>query len=370
MTFTFYGCRAGRLVTLFLAILVLAAWSVQACTIFVLTDAEHVLFCNNEDWSNFNTRIWFDPGDASHLGCAVVGYDNGWWQGGLNTSGVAFDWVAGWNEAWAKRPEMESLAGNPKSLMLQTCTTVDQAIEFYHGHWDPSFARAKILVADRSGASVIIGAHNGSLTVERENQCRGFGFGHRILERMLAKNPRPTLSNGTAILWAARQDGYFATKYSNVYDLPAGDIYLFPHPGQTVMIRFNLAEELRKGGHYYDMPRISEQLAQEPMPLSLMGPLPKQPWKEIMLPKGDMDEYVGRYLMRSKLVITLAEAKSALFMDVTGQDRARLFAWSRDELFLRAIDAQVSIHRDASGTVDGLILHQNGRDVPVKRVRD
>jgi hypothetical protein len=25
---------------------------VQACTIFVLTDANQTLFCNNEDWSN------------------------------------------------------------------------------------------------------------------------------------------------------------------------------------------------------------------------------------------------------------------------------------------------------------------------------
>jgi hypothetical protein len=29
-----------------------AAMTVNACTVFVLTDTNHVLFCNNEDWSN------------------------------------------------------------------------------------------------------------------------------------------------------------------------------------------------------------------------------------------------------------------------------------------------------------------------------
>jgi hypothetical protein len=32
---------------------------VHACTIFVLTDTNRALFCNNEDWSNPKTRIWF-----------------------------------------------------------------------------------------------------------------------------------------------------------------------------------------------------------------------------------------------------------------------------------------------------------------------
>lgn len=359
-----------RLASLLLAFLLLAARQVQACTIFVLTDAEDALFCNNEDWSNFNTRIWFDPGDASHLGCAVVGYDNGWWQGGLNTSGLAFDWVSGWNEKRGRAPGMESLAGNPKSLMLQTCTSVDQAIGFYRLHWDPSFSHAKILVADRSGASVIIGAHEGVLTVERETQCRGFGYGHRILEKMLAENSKPTPSNGAGILWAARQDGYFAMKYANIYDLRTGDIYLFPHPGRREMVRFNLMVELRKGGHFYDMPRIGVQIAEAPRPLALMGPLPRQPWEEITLPPGELGSYVGRYPIRPNLAITLTQENGALFMEVTGQARARLCAWSRGELFLKVIDAQVSMHRDASGDVDGLVLHQNGQNVPAKRVSD
>jgi len=42
----------------------------QAYTIFVLTNTNRVLFCNNEDWSNPKTRIWFVPAGDGHLGCA------------------------------------------------------------------------------------------------------------------------------------------------------------------------------------------------------------------------------------------------------------------------------------------------------------
>ena len=37
----------------------------SACTIFVLTDKDRALFCNNEDWSNPNTRIWFNHSPRS-----------------------------------------------------------------------------------------------------------------------------------------------------------------------------------------------------------------------------------------------------------------------------------------------------------------
>ena len=78
--------------------------AIQACTIFVLTDTNRALFCNNEDWSDPNTRIWFVPAQPKRYGHVYVGFDNGWAQGGLNTEGLAFDWVAGYKEEWSPDP--------------------------------------------------------------------------------------------------------------------------------------------------------------------------------------------------------------------------------------------------------------------------
>src|SRR4051812_35368694 len=201
----------------------LVSSNVQACTIFVLADANRALFCNNEDCSDLNTRIWFMPGKPGTNGCAYVGLTNGWAQGGLNTEGLAFDWVAGYKEKLDVDPKMKALEGNSSARMLECCATVEEAIAFYQTHEERAFSYAKILVADRT-----IGATDGHVEFDRALQCRGFGAGQQALSNMLTKTTEPTLPNAARILRAARSEGQYATKYSNVYDLKSGDIYLFP----------------------------------------------------------------------------------------------------------------------------------------------
>ena len=252
-----------------LACLSCAFLPVRGCTIFVLTDASHALFCNNEDWSNPKTRIWFLPASDGYYGAVYVGFNDGRAQGGMNTEGLAFDWVAGFKEKWGPDPQLPTARGDPNQQMLETCATVQDAIAFYRKHNEPGFSYAKILVADKTGASVIIGATNGQLQVERDNQCRGFGFGWRTLDAALAKRPQPTVANGFQILHDCRQTGQYATKYSNIYDLKSGDIFLYPFPEQDDEVNLNLAVELKKGGHYYDMLQIKEQLTRALLPLPL-----------------------------------------------------------------------------------------------------
>ena len=84
---------------------------------------------------------------------------------------------------------------------------------------------------------------------------------------MLADSADPTLTNGANIVFACRQSGQYSTKYSYVADLISGDFFLFPLPGRDDRVQFNLAAEIKKGSHYYDMPKIQEQLGQPPRPL-------------------------------------------------------------------------------------------------------
>lgn len=81
----------------------------HACTIFTLTSSDRVLFCNNEDWKDLNARIWFVPAtpisstDKKKYGCAYIGFSNQWGQGGVNTEGLAYDWVAGYRNKWPQK---------------------------------------------------------------------------------------------------------------------------------------------------------------------------------------------------------------------------------------------------------------------------
>ena len=252
-------------------VLVLAALTVvpraAACTIFVLTDKNRTLFCNNEDFSNPNTRMWFVPAGKGYLGCVYVGFDDGVEQGGTNTKGLAYDAVAGYKEDWKADRGLATARGNPMARMLETCSTVEESIAFFRRHRFPWFSQLKMLVADKSGRSVILGAKRGQLQVEEASQCRGFGYGQTILDSALGTPPAPTVENGIAILRACAQKGEDATKYSNIFDLKSGDIFLFPAGGPSNGVKFNLRAELAKGAHYYDMLNLDGQLTQAPLPL-------------------------------------------------------------------------------------------------------
>jgi hypothetical protein len=251
---------------LLMILFVCVAVPVSACTIFVLIDGSRVLFFNNEDWYNPKTRIWFVPAGNGYYGCAYVGYDDGWARGGVNTVGLACDWVGGFTEKWDADPRT-GVRGNPTQRLLESCSSVEEAIGFFQTHRESDFSRAKILIADRTGASVIIGANDGKLQVEKANLSRGFGYANRTLQEMLPTLNKPTVANGAAILRACLQKGQYATKYSNVFDLKSGDIFLYQFYERDDSVKLNLAAELKKGGHYFDMPQIRRQLAQPPLPL-------------------------------------------------------------------------------------------------------
>src|SRR5215216_5839597 len=95
----------------------------HACTIFVLSDTNRALFCNNEDWSDPKTRIWFIPAGEGYHGAVYVGFENGFAQGGVNTEGLAFDWVAGYSEKWQLDPKLPEVRYNSGQRMLESCAT-------------------------------------------------------------------------------------------------------------------------------------------------------------------------------------------------------------------------------------------------------
>lgn len=243
--------------------------SIRACTIFTLTDAHRTLFCNNEDSTRTDTRIWFRPQRRGFLclsrryACAYVGYADRWGQGGMNSQGLAFDWVAGYKGKWKRDPKTRFVIGNPAERMLESCATVEEAVTFFRTHWDPSFSYAKILIADRSGTSVIIGAREGKLDVQSAKHSQSLGYGGAAVEKSLTEDSTPTLANAAKILNSARQLGTYATKYSNVFDLNSCDILIFRFPDQSEPVNLNLATELKKGRHAYDIPQLGEQLKKE-----------------------------------------------------------------------------------------------------------
>ncbi|MDN5202275.1 hypothetical protein QQ008_12895 [Fulvivirgaceae bacterium BMA10] len=241
----------------------------DACTIFVLTDSNGTFFFNNEDYVNPNTRIWFIPAGKDYYGCGFVGYDDGSAQGGINTEGLAFDWYAGKPDDYVTEKHLVTIEGNSSERMLEMCATVDEAIAFYQTYAEPSFARSTILIADKTGASVIIGSKNGKLYFDRSNDSRALGYGHAIFQKLYSSKTTIQLESGAEILKQCVQNGKYATKYSNSYNLKTGDILIYNFSNGTESTTLNLFTELKKGEHYYEIPKIETQVNEALMPIEL-----------------------------------------------------------------------------------------------------
>jgi hypothetical protein len=260
---------------LFITVFLGAVASSNACTVFVLTDGKHTYFFNNEDFTNHKTRIWFVPKGKDHLGCVYVGFDDGEAQGGLNTKGLAFEWVTVDGDSYTVDPNYVPdklkihLNVNTAQWMLERCKTVQEAIEFYQKYSEPAFARTTLFIADKSGTSVIIGSKNGNLYFDTTSKSRGSGFGEATFEKLYKEGNTPSMNEGAEILRQCVVPGNGGTKYSNSYDLKTGEIVFYGFANPNEITKFNLSEELKKGGHYYETSNISNQVHQPVMPLTL-----------------------------------------------------------------------------------------------------
>ncbi|HWA24840.1 MAG TPA: serine hydrolase [Lacunisphaera sp.] len=98
------------------------------------------------------------------------------------------------------------------------------------------------------------------------------------------------------------------------------------------------------------------------------GELPPPP-KEVALSAETLAGYAGEYPLAPSFVLTVTVENGALFVQATGQPKHPVFATAKDEFFYKVVDAQLSFQRDDSGAVTGVVLHQNGRDMPAKKVK-
>jgi hypothetical protein len=354
----------SSLTFIFIALFSLSSF---ACTIFVLTDSNRTLFFNNEDASNPSTRIWFRPATKGSYGIAYLGFDNYWAQGGLNTKGLAFDWVAGANSSWKPDLSLIQAVGNPSERMLESCANVEEAIAFYKKYRESAFSYAKILIADKTGASVIIGIKDGQLYFDRSSTSRGFGYGAKTLGKLISADTKPSLEIGLPILDACKQNGTNATKYSNVFDLTSAKISVNSYLGQKETIELSLEDELKKGGHYYDLPKIQTQLKQP------LLSLPTKP-KIIELPRDILEQYVGKYRNgRSSTFFIKIYIKNGRFFyhqtNKAGVFEDELHASSKDLFFFKGIPPLITFIRDEEGKVVEIAVHQGTNVEKFKKVK-
>jgi hypothetical protein len=90
---------------------------------------------------------------------------------------------------------------------------------------------------------------------------------------------------------------------------------------------------------------------------------------EIKVSPDLLRRYAGDYQLAPNFVLTVTLEGDQLMTQATGQQKFPIFPSSETEFFLKAINAQISFSTDSAGTVEKLVLHQGGRDIPAPKVK-
>lgn len=98
--------------------------------------------------------------------------------------------------------------------------------------------------------------------------------------------------------------------------------------------------------------------------------LPPKHRTAINLPATAVAPLVGVYDLASGLELDVTSRDGMLYVKSTaGGDPVRLWPESPNDFFVKEADAQITFVRDAGGNVNGLVLHQFGRDRPARKTK-
>lgn len=81
------------------------------------------------------------------------------------------------------------------------------------------------------------------------------------------------------------------------------------------------------------------------------------------------EAFAGDYELMPNFILSVTSEDGKLMAQATGQPKAELFPTSETEYFLKVVDARVTFVKNEQGQVSQLILHQNGRNMPAKKIR-
>jgi hypothetical protein len=90
--------------------------------------------------------------------------------------------------------------------------------------------------------------------------------------------------------------------------------------------------------------------------------------KEVAIDPKLLDRYIGRYELAPGFILTITREGNQLQAQATNQPAFEIFPEGERKFFLKAVDAQLTFETEGEGKATRVILHQNGRDLPGKRI--
>jgi CubicO group peptidase (beta-lactamase class C family) len=96
-------------------------------------------------------------------------------------------------------------------------------------------------------------------------------------------------------------------------------------------------------------------------------PMPKLR-REVQVDPAVLAAYAGRYEISPTFILTVRPDGGHLYIQATAQAEFEVYAESETEFFYRVVNAQITFERPEGGVAPSLTLHQNGKNMPGKRL--
>ena len=90
--------------------------------------------------------------------------------------------------------------------------------------------------------------------------------------------------------------------------------------------------------------------------------------QQLTMDSNLLKQYVGVYELSPVFKITITLKDGKIFGQATGQQPFEMFAKKDNQFFLKVVDAQVEFFKNDKEEVEKMILHQNGQDIPGKKI--
>lgn len=264
------GNKMKKILFLFFLLGLIIPPDTFGCTVFYYADSTVALAGNNEDFIFPYTQAVFYPAENKKYGRVYFGYTPklnihfGEIQGGVNDQGLFFDGLATEALAVTGSQNKPTFHGNLIEKAMETCATVEEVIALYRQYNLTHLVNGQLMFGDKTGDAAIIEGDEIirkkgrfqvatnfylSKTMNGDYPCQRF----RKAKNMLENRAHVTIETMRDICNAVHQEGNAHTLYSNVYDLKNGIIYLYLFHDYNHVVQLNLAEELKKGHHVYDL---------------------------------------------------------------------------------------------------------------------
>jgi len=242
------------------------------CTVFYASDSNSVLFGNNEDWSDQDTRIWFFPAESGKHGWIKFGFASGFPQGGMNEHGLCWD---GTGCAYLAMPystaNKEKYPGPLMQKVIEKCSTTQEARSVFASYYCEDQFKAQYLLGDSTGASMIVEGDSiiiksGDFQVltnfyQSQPELGGYPcWRYDTAVSILQNSTGVSTELFGGVLSATHQEGRYPTQYSNIYDLQNKIIYLFYYHNFQEFVKINVKAELSKGVRSFNLPELFSKI--------------------------------------------------------------------------------------------------------------